>query len=208
MIAVYGYWVVAVVIVLENVGVPLPGETVLILAGVYAGHTHGLNIGLVIATAATAGVIGSCIGFALGRELGYRLLLRYGSHVGLTDSRIKIGEYLFLKHGGAIILFGRFIAFLRMFAAVLAGANRMSWRSFALFTSVGAFGWATLYGLGAYYAGAFVTNAGGTIALVAAAIAVAIIIATLFYARKHEAELAEKAERALPGPLLGRRLQN
>src|SRR5690349_22734487 len=110
-------------------GVPLPGESVLVLAALYAAR-HGQSITALIASAAVGAILGDNVGYWIGREFGYRLLLRYGRYVGLTETRIKLGQYLFLHHGGKVVFFGRFIAVLRVLAAVLAGVNRMEWRSF------------------------------------------------------------------------------
>jgi 4-amino-4-deoxy-L-arabinose transferase-like glycosyltransferase len=90
------------------------------------------------------------IGYLLGRGFGYRLLLRYGRYVALSDARIKFGHYLFWRHGGKVVFFGRFIAVLRVLAAFLAGANRMDWRHFLLSNAAGGILWACIFGLGAY----------------------------------------------------------
>src|SRR5437016_2109255 len=111
-------------------GLPLPGETILLLGALYAGTHADLSIWGVIAAAATGAVLGDNVGYWLVREFGYLLLLRFGRHVGLSDARIKLGQYLFLRHGGKVVFFGRFIAVLRILAAVLAGVNRMEWRGF------------------------------------------------------------------------------
>ena len=153
LLAAYGYWVVGGVVALESMGLPVPGETVLIAAAVYAGETHHLNISLVIAVAAVGAILGDNLGFWIGRELGYRLLLRYGPYVGLTEARIKLGQYLFNRHGGKIVFFGRFVAVLRVLAALLAGVNQMSWSRFLLFNATGGVVWASLFGLAAYYLG-------------------------------------------------------
>jgi len=135
IIAANGYWIVALAIGLECLGLPVPGESILVAAAVYAGSSHALNITLVIGAAAFGAILGNAIGFWIGREGGYRLLLRYGRRFGMTDGRIKLGQYLFLKHGGKIVFFGRFVAGLRVFVGIFAGANRMSWRSFLFLTS-------------------------------------------------------------------------
>jgi membrane protein YqaA with SNARE-associated domain len=123
----YGLWVVFGVVLLECVGIPLPGETALVGAAIYAGTTHNIHIAAVIAVAAAAAIIGATLGYLIGRSIGFRLLVRYGSYVRLDEPRLKVGEYLFRRHGGKIVFFGRFIAILRAYAALLAGANRMPW---------------------------------------------------------------------------------
>src|SRR5438034_1212099 len=136
---------IAPIVGLEGIGIPIPGETTLILAAVYAGSTHHLDIRLVIVAAAAGSIVGSIIGFWIGREIGYPLLLRYGHYVGLTESKIKIGQYLFRSHGGKIVFFGRFVPLLRTIAALLAGANCMSWSRFLLFNTAGSILWAGAY---------------------------------------------------------------
>src|SRR5438309_412905 len=84
----------------------------------------------------------------VGREGGYHLLRRYGRYIRLDERKVKLGQYLFRKHGGKVVFFGRFIAVLRTWAAFLAGANCMPWRSFLLFNALGGIIWATVYGLG------------------------------------------------------------
>jgi membrane protein DedA with SNARE-associated domain len=130
LIHVYGLPVVAGLIGLECVGLPFPGETVLIVASVVAGTKHDLNIVSVILTAGGAAIIGRMIGYVIGREFGYWLLLRYGGYLWITESRIKLGQYLFLRHGGKIIFIAQFIPVLRSIAGILAGANRMPWAAF------------------------------------------------------------------------------
>ena len=142
LIHVYGLLVVAGLIGLESVGFPFPGETVLIVASVIAGTEHYLNIASVILTAAGASIIGRMIGYVIGREYGYWLLLRYGGYLWITETRIKLGQYLFLRHGGKIILLAQFLPVLRSIAGILAGANRMLWPRFMLANIIGASLWA------------------------------------------------------------------
>ena len=78
------------------------------------------------------------IGYVIGREYGYWLLLRYGGYLWITESRIKLGQYLFLRHGGKIILLAQFLPVLRSIAGILAGANRMPWPRFMLANIIGA----------------------------------------------------------------------
>jgi membrane protein DedA with SNARE-associated domain len=200
-ISTYGYGVVALIIGLECLGLPFPGETILIAAAIYAGRSQDLNIWLVIGVAALGAIFGNTMGFWIGREGGYRLLLRYGPRLHLTERRIKLGQYLFLRHGGKIIFFSRFIAVMRVFGALLAGANRMRWMSFFLFNVAGAVAWAMLYGTGAYYLGRklhlFTRYAG----IGAGLAAIVLIAAVVTYLRRHEAQLQSEAERELPGPL-------
>ena len=197
----YGLVVVAAIIGLESLGLPVPGETVLILASIFAGTKHDLNIFSVVFTAAAAAIVGQMIGYVIGREFGYWLLLRYGPYLRITESRIKLGEYLFLRHGSKIIIIARFVPFLRALAGILAGANRMPWRQFMLANVAGAVIWASFFGFAAYMLGRQVERfAGPMIILIGVAALITIAIGAHFVGR-HEAQLVAEAERALPGPL-------
>jgi len=209
LIHAYGLLVVAGFIGLESMCIPLPGETALIVGSVIAGRTHELSILAVILTATGASLIGRIIGYAIGAQFGYWLLLRYGSYVRITETRIKLGQYLFLKHGAAIIIIAQFIPVLRAIAGILAGANRMPWRRFVVASAIGAGMWATLFGLGGYSFGRqfarlakswwiFSGPSGWVLFGIAAVIVIALLTA---FVGRHEAQLAAKAERALPGPL-------
>jgi membrane protein DedA with SNARE-associated domain len=201
LIHVYGLLVVAGIIGLENVGIPFPGETALIIASVIAGTKHDLNIASVILTAAGASIIGRMIGYVIGREFGYWLLLRYGGYLRITEGRIKLGQYLFLQHGGKIVLIAQFVPVLRFLAGILAGANRMPWPHFMLTNIIGAFLWAMFYGLAAYSLGRETEQLAGWMVLVfGLAVLIFIVVAAIFVGR-HEAQLTAEAEQALPGPL-------
>src|SRR5580700_3503010 len=185
----YGLWVVFAVVLLECLGVPLPGETALVGAAIYAGTTHNIGIAAVIAVAAAAAVVGSTLGYLIGRGVGFRLLLHYGRHVRLDERRLKVGQYLFRRHGGKIVFFGRFIAILRAYSALLAGANRMPWPRFMLMNALGGIAWATVFGTGAYLFGKEAAHVGGRLSLLLLVAAVALVIAGIVFFRRHEAEL-------------------
>jgi membrane protein DedA with SNARE-associated domain len=199
-IATYGYVAVAAIIALESMGAPLPGETVLVIASLFASRHH-LHIAGVIAAAAAGAVVGDNIGYWIGREFGYRLLLRYGSYLGLTARRIKLGQYLFMRHGGKVVFFGRFVAVLRVLAAFLAGMNRMDWRMFLYANAAGAVVWSCTVGIAAYTLGRAVLHVTGPLGLSLLALAALTLVGGVLFLRRHEAELEEKAEKALPGPL-------
>ena len=200
LIATYGYVAVAAIIALESMGVPVPGETVLVIASLIASRHH-LNIGGVIAAAAAGAMAGDNIGYWVGREFGYRLLLRYGSYLGLTTRRIKLGQYLFMRHGGKVVFFGRFVAVLRVLAAFLAGMNRMDWRTFLYANAAGAVVWSCTVGIAAYTLGRAVLHVTGPLGISLLALAALTLVGGVLFLRRHEAELEEKAEKALPGPL-------
>src|SRR5438270_1440095 len=201
LLATYGYWAVAVFVAIESTGIPFPGETMLLVAAIYAGRTHHLFIPFVILAAACGAIVGDNLGFWAGREGGYRLLRRYGRFIRLEERRLKLGQYLFLRHGGKVVFFGRFVAVLRAWAAFLAGTNRMPWPRFLFFNAAGGIVWATLYGLGGYFLGNNVHRLTGPIGTVGLVLAVLVIIVFLVFLRRNEHRLEEEAERALPGPL-------
>jgi membrane protein DedA with SNARE-associated domain len=201
LIHAYGLLVVAGTIGLEGVGFPVPGETSLIVASVIAGTHHEISIVAVILTAAVASVVGRSVGYLIGRYFGYWLLLRYGSYIWINEARIKLGQYLFLRHGGKIVIVAQFVPVLRTVAGVMAGANRMPWPRFLLANIVGAFVWAMFFGIAAYTLGRQVERLAtwGVVVLVISTVIVLTIAA--HFVRGHEAQLEAEAERALPGPL-------
>jgi membrane protein DedA with SNARE-associated domain len=201
LIEAYGVWLVAGMIALECICIPVPGETILVAAAIYAGTTHDLNIVSVIVAAIIGGIVGNTIAFWLGCNFGYRLLMRYGRYIGLDDSRIKIGQYLFLRYGGKVVFVARFVPLLRSFAAIFAGANRMPWRSFMVANVAGAVAWVTFDSVGAYLIGKELAKftAHASIAVGLVVLALLALVARLI--ARHEPELAAQAERALPGPL-------
>jgi membrane protein DedA with SNARE-associated domain len=201
LIHAYGLLVVAGVVGAEGVGIPLPGETALIIASVIAGSKHELNIVAVILVAGGASVVGRMIGYAIGRNFGYWLLLRYGGYVGITETRIKLGQYLFLRHGGKIIVIAQFIPVLRTLAGILAGANRMPRYTFMMTNILGASLWASFFGIAAYTLGRQVERLAGSVVFVCALGVIAALFLAAVFVKGHEAQLAAEAERALPGPL-------
>jgi len=139
----YGYWAVFFGVMLENAGVPVPGETILLIAGYFA-STGKFHLGLVMLIAATGAVIGDNIGFAIGHHYGRNVLLRVGRFFFLTPKRFAHMENYFERHGNKTILVARFITGLRVFAALLAGASRMPWRVFIVFNVAGAVLWSVV----------------------------------------------------------------
>jgi membrane protein DedA with SNARE-associated domain len=208
LIAKFGYWAVAGIIGLESMGLPFPGEATLIAAAIYAGTTGHLNIWMVIASASAGAILGDNLGYWIGRLIGFRILLRYGDYAGLTESRIKLGQYLFELHGGKIVFFGRFIALLRVLAALLAGVNQMAWPRFLVFNAAGGILWATLYGLGAYQLGHEIEHLKKAAAIVFIGGGIMAVIVVLLFLHRHEKELEAKAERAISGPPRRRKFQH
>ena len=197
----FGYAAVFAFVGIESLGIPLPGETMLITAAIYAGATHQLDIVVVIVFACAGAIIGDNIGFGIGHWGGYRLLVRYGPYVRFRESRIKLARYLFMEHGGKVVFFGRFVSVLRTYAAFLAGTARMPWGRFLVFNAAGGIVWAAIYGVGAYYAGDQLTRLSGVANYALIGLAVVVIIGLLLVLRREERSLTAKAEAALPGPL-------
>jgi membrane protein DedA with SNARE-associated domain len=197
LVANYGYAAIFTVVMLESAGVPLPGETILVSAAVYAGHRHSLEISYVIAAAACGAIFGDNVGFWFGREFGLRLLSRWGYLVGLDERRLKLGQYLFARHGGKIVFFGRFVALLRAFAALLAGANGFSPMRFFIFNAAGGIVWATVFGLGGYLLGHSIHLIAGVLGWVGLVAAVVFIVILWRYYKKHEDRFLVEAEAAM-----------
>jgi membrane protein DedA with SNARE-associated domain len=203
LIHTYGLWALFTVLTLESMGLPAPGETALVAAALYAQRTQQLDIGAVVLVAAAAAITGDNIGYLIGRTIGIRLVARFGRYVGLHEARLKVGQYLFLRHGGKIVFFGRFVAFLRTFAALLAGINRMPWPHFLVMNACGGICWAALFGGGAWLFGTEMKRVAGPVGLVLLMLAIGVVAVGIFYFRRHEQELERRAEAALPGPWLG-----
>jgi membrane protein DedA with SNARE-associated domain len=201
LLAIYGYWAVLVAVGIESTGIPFPGETSLLVAAVYAGTTHRLIIVGVIAAAAAGAILGDNLGFWVGREGGFRLLRRYGTYIRLDERKLKLGQYLFRRHGAKVVFFGRFVAVLRAWAAFLAGTNRMPWRRFLPYNAAGGIVWATIYGTGGYFLGKNVNRLAGPVGIATVIIAAIIIIIFLVVLKRNEKRLEEEAVRTIPGPL-------
>ena len=148
----YGYAAIFVVIGLENAGLPLPGETILITSAIFAATTAEMNVFAIVVTAAVAAFCGSVGGFVMGRY-GERHLLRYAHYFHVDERDLRLGRYLFQRYGGRVVLVARFVAFLREVDSFLAGINRMGWKRFLACSSAGATAWAATFGFGAYALG-------------------------------------------------------
>ena len=144
----YGYIAVTLIVMIESSGIPLPGETMLLLASFTAGadpHSH-LSIPFVIACAALGAIVGDNIGYYVGRTWGRAFVQRFGKYLFLRQDHLDRAEKFFAKHGDKTVFFGRFIAVLRAWSAFLAGVNHMRWRTFLIFNAAGGILWATIFG--------------------------------------------------------------
>jgi membrane protein DedA with SNARE-associated domain len=186
VVVAHGYPAVALIVGLESMGLPVPGETVLITAAIYAGSTHGLELGPIIAAAAAGAIAGDAAGFWIGRWVGDPLLQQYGRRVRLTPQRLALGRQLFERYGGALVFFGRFVSLLRTLAALLAGVNRMPWRRFLAFNAAGGFAWATTIGVGAYLLGQRIERVHGVIGVAGLIMTIGVILALWTFVKRYE----------------------
>lgn len=140
----YGYGAVAVALLLENAGIPVPGETVLLLASFLAFSEHALELRWIIAVGAIAATLGDNLGFALGYYGGRPLLERYQRFFRIRAANLARGERIFARYGPVTVFFARFVFGMRIIAGPLAGVLRMPWRKFLLFNFLGALLWVTV----------------------------------------------------------------
>jgi membrane protein DedA with SNARE-associated domain len=164
LIPIYGPWIIFGIVAFESAGVPLPGETILI--ALLTATTGQINIVVVVLAAAAGAIVGDGMGYMVGRRLGLPFLRRYGRYIRLDEDRLLIGRYLFFRYGNAVVFLGRFIAVLRMFAALLAGASCMPAGRFFFFNITGGVCWACLFGFGAYAAGVEIYKISGILSVI------------------------------------------
>ncbi|KNB50683.1 DedA family protein [Streptomyces caatingaensis] len=148
----WGYLAVAVLVFIEDFGIPVPGETVMVAATVYAGAGR-LNVGMVAGIAFSAAVLGDNVGYAIGRYGGKRLVVRYGRYVRLTQERVAKAQEFFARHGGKVVTVARFIEGLRQINGIVAGMGEMPWRRFLAFNALGAALWVGTWVTLGYFAG-------------------------------------------------------
>jgi membrane protein DedA with SNARE-associated domain len=152
LVSDYGLALLFLLIAMESAGIPLPGETALVAAGVLAARGD-FNIAVVVAVAAAAAIVGDNVGYWIGRVGGRKLLHRWSWLERHAAKVVPWSERFFARHGAKTIFVGRFIAVLRVTAAWLAGVSRMPWWRFFFWNAAGGVCWAALVGLIAYYAG-------------------------------------------------------
>lgn len=145
LLETYGYWVVFLFVGIESLGIPLPGETALVTAAAFAALGH-LSIAGVIATAAAGAVMGDACGYWIGRTGGLQLVRKYGRIVRFDEAKLDRVRTFFSRHGPKAVFFGRFVALLRTWAAILAGTALMPYGTFTLYNVLGGVSWAILFG--------------------------------------------------------------
>jgi membrane protein DedA with SNARE-associated domain len=178
----YGLFLLFLLIAIESAGIPLPGETALVAAGVLASRGD-MNIVAVIAVAATGAILGDNVGYLAGRLGGRKLLQRWAPLERHASRVLPWSERFFDRHGPKTVFLGRFIAVLRVTAAWLAGISRMRWWVFFLWNAAGGVCWAVAVGLVAYYAGRAAGEAIGRYGLIAGGAIVVLLVIGAFVFR-------------------------
>jgi len=152
-LAQYGYWTVAVALLLENAGLPVPGETILLTASFLAFSEHRLQLPYIILVGVCAATIGDNIGYLIGHYGGRPLLTRFGKYLFIRPETIERGEAMFKRYGAGVVFVARFIAGLRVIAGPLAGILRLHWRKFAIYNFLGAVVWVSVISVAGYLFG-------------------------------------------------------
>jgi membrane protein DedA with SNARE-associated domain len=184
----YGYWAVFGGILLEDFGLPLPGEALLIAGSVLASHGD-MHIVPLLLLAWAGAVVGDNIGYGIGRFAGRRLVLRYGRYVLITRRRLDYGEHFFRKYGGFVIVGARFLELLRQLNGIIAGMARMEWRHFLPYNVLGAALWVAFWGILSYETGARATefvdlfNRFEIFVIIALGLSVVVLVAYLIHRR-------------------------
>src|SRR6201996_669253 len=195
----YGYLAVAGLVLLEDFGVPVPGETVLILASVYAGAGR-LNIWLVALIGFIGAVLGDNIGFGIGHFGGRPLIERWGRYILLTPERLDKATGFFERRGASIIIIARFVEGLRQANGIVAGTTGMHWARFLLFNSIGAALWVGVWSSIGYFSGSHIDSIYHTATRYSVYCGIAVGVLLIGYIawriRRSRRERAERASRA------------
>jgi len=176
----YGYWSILLLVMIEDFGIPVPGETILIAGGIYAGAGQ-LNVVTVGIIGFVAAVIGDNIGFAIGHFGGRALALRWGKYIFLTEERLDKTEAFFNRHGGKIIVVARFIEGLRQANGIIAGITGMRWRRFLAYNVAGAALWVTAWVSIGYFAGSSIDSIYHAITRYSYYVLIALVVLVMAY---------------------------
>ncbi len=200
----YGYIVIFVPVMLETAGLPLPGETTLLLSGV-AASTGRIDPWVAIAVGSVAAILGDNIGYCIGRYGGRRLVMRL-AHIGRIESSLAWGEQFFARHGGKTVFFARWLFGLRIFGAWIAGMVHMPWRAFFFYNAAGGVTWcASMVGLGYFFGHSLhaiekLLGVGGAIAAVSV-VCIGLVMWRRFEKSKlHKLEADDEAAPPSPPP--------
>jgi membrane protein DedA with SNARE-associated domain len=189
----YGYLAVAGLVLVEDFGVPVPGETVLILGAVYAGSGR-LSIVLVVLLGFLGAVVGDNIGFAIGRFGGRRLVERWGRYIFLTPERLDKATAFFERHGGKVIVVARFVEGLRQANGIVAGTTGMHWAKFLAFNALGAALWVGVWSAVGYFSGNHITSIYNTASQYSTYLAIAVAVGILALIARHVVRRRRRAE--------------
>jgi len=198
----YTYPVLLLLVLLESLGVPLPGEIALVTAAAYASSGR-ISIFIVIALAAIGAIVGGVLGYWIGIKGGLPLVTRYGAYIGVRTSHGDRAHAFFERNGSKTILFGRFIAVLRTWAAIVAGAAAMSFTKFVTYNTIGSIVWAIVFGWLGYYFGRdlpllekYISRASFGV-LILATIVIVILVVIKRRQSKAAAQIGEESEAAI-----------
>jgi membrane protein DedA with SNARE-associated domain len=195
LLHVYGYAAIFALVALENVGLLLPGETIVITAAIFAGTTHELNVLGIVVTAAAAAFVGSLVGFLIGRYGERHLSRRFRRYLHLDERDLRLGRYLFQRFGGRVVFVARFVAFLRALAGLLAGLNAMPLKRFLISSGLGALAWSATFGFTAYALGRRIEALSTRAGLVIGAVVLAAAVAGFGFLRRNRERLQREADR-------------
>ena len=185
LFAHYGYPIIVLAILGESAGIPLPGETVLLAAGV-AAQRGAMSLPLVWALAAGAAIVGDNVGFWVGHWGGRPLLARYGRVLRVREKHLQMLDLYYDRHGAKTVFFGRWVAFLRIWAALFAGAARMPWRRFLVFNALGGTAWAISMSTLAYFFAASVGRIQASFGIAGWALAVVVVIGVAVFVTREQ----------------------
>ena len=197
LLMTYGVCAVFGAAMLESMGLPFPSEGVLVAAAIIAGSQGEPSLASLVMAAASGAIVGDNVGYWVGRKAGLPLLQRYGQYLRLTAPRLRLARYLFLRYGGRIVFFGRFVSVLRTLAALLAGVGRMPVARFMLANALGGVAWATIVASAAYTLGTHIHRLSQPIAIGGAVLALATVLAISLWLRQEERRLQAEADRTL-----------
>ena len=188
LFARYSYGAVFAGVMLENAGLPVPGETVLLAAAALARFGH-LSLTFVILAAIGGAILGDNVGFLVGRRGGRAFVVRFGGRLGLTQRRLAQFDRFFDRHGPKTVFIARFVTGLRVFGAILAGTSELGWRTFFFYNATGAIVWSTAIGLAGYLLGESWETLEqwiGRSAVVALAVVAAVVLFVVLRARREQ----------------------
>jgi membrane protein DedA with SNARE-associated domain len=184
----YGYWAIAVALLLENTGIPVPGETVLLLASFLAYSEHELQLSSIIIVGTLAATLGDNLGYAVGRRGGRPLLERYRELLCIRPATLERGDRLFAQYGAVAVFFARFVFGLRIVGGPLAGVLRMSWKKFLLFNFLGASLWVTAVATVGYLFGRHWARLVQDLKRLDITVAIVVLLAAFYFWRRGRRE--------------------